>query len=252
MRYRADLDRGQPAADLAHLAERIIVPTPRPPGVELPGQVGGGLTTERRIARTDTFPGNAMTLCTGPKPARGIAMQIERGAFRVLRVLHLRPLEIQPGIIGRDARPRLAIQPPHDRAHQGMFAPAVRIIVELAVDIARIEPREPRGRAAITLTAQAMAPHAGRGRAGIAATERDHLAGGGKQVFLRRLRRTGHDSHGCKQRKNQGAQHRITEPFALRTGSPCVTITERVALRRGAILTGLMAREGAPHMRAIR
>ena len=85
-----------------------------------------------------------------------------------------------------------------------MFAPSVRIIVELPVQIARIEPGEARAGLAIAFAPQAMAGEAGGRRAAIAAAHRDRLAGRPEGIAVRR-RVASHERE--QKQKGSGAHH---------------------------------------------
>ena len=183
-RNRARLGRRKPAADRTHLAERIIFPLARAPCGKLRLEIGRRLASKRRIRRI-AFAVRAVTACAGRETARGIAVQVETRAFRSgFRGSARRRGE--GGIIGRDLRAVGVGESERDRAHQAMLAPPIDIIVELAVEIARIESGEARARAAVAFAAETMTGEAGRGCARVAAAERERLAGGAKRVGMGR------------------------------------------------------------------
>jgi hypothetical protein len=183
-RHRAHLGRRKPAADRPHLAERIIVPLARAPCGKLGLEIGGGLASERRVRRI-AFAVRAVTACAGHKIARGITAKIETRAFRIgfCGIVRRRGAG---GIIGRDLRAVGVGQFERDRAHQRMVAPPVGIIVELAVEITGVEPGEARAGAPVAFAAQTMTGETCGFGAGVAAAERQRLAGGAKAVVMGR------------------------------------------------------------------
>ncbi|HMO74846.1 MAG TPA: hypothetical protein PKD99_05055 [Sphingopyxis sp.] len=184
------LIRRKAAADLAHLAQRVVVAPAHAPGVELRFEIGGGLPGERRIARPHAFAVVAVAGRARLKPARRVAALVEGGAGRVGRAGG-RGGDRQGGIIGRNLAPVAAVQPRGDSAHRAMVAPPARIIVELAVEIAGVEPGEPRRLPSVALAREAVAGEAGGARTAIATAEGDRLARRAKGAFVRRGAATG-------------------------------------------------------------
>jgi len=70
-----------------------------------------------------------------------------------------------------------------DRPHDEMLAPTIGIVVELALEIARVETGEARRVAAVAFALRPVAGEAGGLRPAIAAAERDYLASGTEAAF---------------------------------------------------------------------
>lgn len=89
-------------------------------------------------------------------------------------------------IIGRDFRAVAPAQPQRDPAHHGVVAPAVRIIVELAVKIAGVEPGQARTLSPVAFARQSVTRRAGGLGAAVASAERDRLARRAERAVMRR------------------------------------------------------------------
>jgi len=96
----------------------------------------------------------------------------------------LRPL--QPGIISRDLRPVGITEPPRDDAHCIMLPAPTRIIVELAVKIARIPSDKTRRFVAVAFPFKAVASEASGLRPSLSTAEGNDLASRHEGGFARR------------------------------------------------------------------
>ena len=164
------------------MPERIIVARALAPCRELIFDIGRGLPGKRRVGGI-AFARRAVAARAGGKTARGIADMIKAFPVEVRRSL-------RPGRCGKRRvegcylAPVLLGQPQRDRPHRFMFAPSVRIIVELAVEVTRVEAREPRAGFAIAFAFEAVAGETGGGGPAIAAAHRDRLARRAKGVAI--------------------------------------------------------------------
>nr|WP_260394645.1 c-type cytochrome [Sphingobium lignivorans] len=86
-------------------------------------------------------------------------------------------------------------------AHGRMVAPPGRIVVQLAMQIARIETGEARRRPAIAFAIDAMTGEAGSRRAAVRAAERDHFPRGTEAIVPRRQVATGERKQGKDETK---------------------------------------------------
>lgn len=223
----ADLRRHQRAADRKHLAHPVAAALARAPGEELRLDIGGGLAGERRVAGADAFTDGAVTLSAFGGVERRYAGQGGR-------------IRGQGGVIGRYLGAVHHAQPADDGTHFGMFAPAVRVIVELAVEIAGVEPREARDEAAVAFTLEAVAGRAGVSRAAVAAAKGNDLAAFGKGGIAAALSAaTGED--GCEQQDGHGLAHAIGtlgRAGCSTIGGAKVEMGVRIALMAALLLTG--------------
>lgn len=169
--------RRQLPADRQHHAQRIIVPLAVSPRAELSRDIGGALARQRRIGRPDSLPLRTVTGSAGA-PIEGRGAGIDR---RTRRGRSRR----QAGIISRHFRAVLGAQPQRNGTHRLMVAPAIGIIVDLAMQVARVEPRQARRLAAVALAAEPMAGHAGVLRTAVPPAERDRFSSGAKPVRVR-------------------------------------------------------------------
>lgn len=179
--------------DHPHLAERVVVAAPFAPGGKLRLKIGGRLAGERRIPRPHAFARHAVAfgarreraprVALGPKaPCRHIVWRLGGGQERAGKGRGKR------GIIGRDLRPVGGAELFCDGAHRFMFAASARIIVKLAVEIAGIESREPRGKAPVAFAFDAVAGETGGRGARVAAAHRNRLAGRAERIRIARRR----------------------------------------------------------------
>lgn len=155
------------------------------PGVELGGDEWGGLAGKRWAARADPFAPRAVTARAGRQAARGVAAVIERRALAGRKTGAGEIGRRQAGIEAGDLGSRFAVQPQGDGAHRRVLASSARIIVDLAVEIAGIEPGEARRITAIALAGKAVASNAGVRRTAIAAAQSDEFSRRGKRVPAR-------------------------------------------------------------------
>ena len=161
---------------------RIIVTRAFAPCRELIFEIGRGLPGKRRVGGI-AFAGRTVAARTGRKTARRVADAVKAFPVEVRRSLG-------PGrggkrrVEGRHLAPVLFGQPQRNRPHRFVLAPSVRIIVELAVQVARVEAREPRAGLAIAFALEAVAGETGGGGPAIAAAHRDRLARRAKGVAI--------------------------------------------------------------------
>jgi hypothetical protein len=194
--------------DHAHLAERVIVAAPVAPRSELRFEIGGGLAGERWIARSHAFARQAVAfgarrecasfVALGPEAARGRIVRRSGGgqALSGKRRGKCR-------IIGRDLRPVGGSELFGDGAHRFMFAASARIIVELAVEIAGIEAREPRGEAPVAFAFDAVTGETGGYGARVAAAHRNRLPSRAERIRIARRRVA--SRQGDQEEKGRGA-----------------------------------------------
>jgi hypothetical protein len=178
--HRRQLGGREQAADTAHLAERIIVAFRLAPGVKLTGDIGGGLTGKRRVGGIAPAA-NTVARGAGREPARGIALVVEAGARR--NSGFDRPGYRLPRCVeSRHLRAVVVAELAGDCSHRRMLAATVRIIVELAVKIARIKPGEARRVAPVAFAFQSVTGEAGRLGARVAAAHGDRLSARAKPI----------------------------------------------------------------------
>lgn len=125
-----------------------------------------------------------VTCGTGGQPAKRIAAVIERqprDPFLPQRRQRKR------GIMKGHGLPLVATQPLRDPAHLHMGPPAIGIGLELAFEVSRIQPREPRRACAIAATVESMAGEAGVACPRLGATHGDYPPVFGKTVERGRL-----------------------------------------------------------------
>jgi len=109
----------------------------------------------------------------GQQAARRIALVVEPQAPR----RYGRPrFERQPGIIERHRLAFVGIQRPRNPAHLRVIAPAIGIGFELALQIAGVQPGQPRRARPVAAPAKPVAGEAGIARAGLRPAERDEPA----------------------------------------------------------------------------
>jgi hypothetical protein len=179
-RHRRQLGGREQAADAAHLAQRIIVAFCLAPSAKLTRDIGGGLTGKRRVGGIAPAA-NAVARGAGREPARGIALVVEAGACR--NSGFDRPGYRLPRCVeGRHFRAVVVAELAGDCAHRRMLAATVRIIVELAVEVARIEPGEARRVAPVAFAFQSVTGGAGRLGARVTAAHGDRLPGRAKPI----------------------------------------------------------------------
>lgn len=137
-----------------------------------------------------------MAIRTGRQASGWVAVPIEPGRRRICaRVGGGRDNRLYSGIISGNFLPVRAGQLLRDRAHGEMLAPAIGIIVELALEIAGIEPGKTRRFAAIAFSLQAMTGETGCVRTRIGPAKGNHFARGAKAAF-----------HGCRVASGQQDQ----------------------------------------------
>ncbi len=165
------------------MPKRIIVPLAGPPRLELLFEIGGRLARKRGIAGV-AFAILGVTGRASGKTASGIAKLVQSLAPAGGGAGEGRGRYGKSSIIGRDLRAIAVIEAERDRAHQKMLAPAIGIIVDLAVEIAGIEPGKARGVLPVAFAAQAVAGKARGLGAGIAAAHRDRLARRAEAIMI--------------------------------------------------------------------
>jgi cytochrome c2 len=104
-------------------------------------------------------------------------------------------------------RHRLALagaELPRDPAHLEMGTPSVGIGLELAFEIARVQPRQPRRAGAIALTIEPVAGEAGVARPGLGTAHGDHAAIAGEAIERGGL---GRRAAGAQDGGNEGEEH---------------------------------------------
>lgn len=172
--HRRKLGGREQAADAAHLAQRVIVALRFAPRAKLTRDIGGGLTGQRRISGI-AHAAHTVARGAGRQSPRGIALVVEAGARR--NSGFDRPGYRLPRCVeSRHLRAVVVAELAGDCSHRRMLAATVRIIVELAVEIARVESGEARRVAPVAFALQPVTGEAGRFGARIAAAHRDRLA----------------------------------------------------------------------------
>lgn len=163
-------------ADLQHHVSRIGPPLRHLPLMQLTGEIGCRLPRERGIGGSPSLSGIAVAGCTGLQAPRRIAAQPEGGRRRqdgfAVRLVGKR------GIVGRDGELLRLAQPFGDPAHLRVLPPSIGIGAHLPFEIAKIEPRQPRGASPVAAPVEAMTGEAGIGRPRTGSAQGDHLAGG--------------------------------------------------------------------------
>lgn len=170
-------------ADRQHHVARIVPALGHSPQAQLLGEIGRGLSGERRIGRPYALTPITVTGRAGDDAAGGIAFVVEPRPVEARR--RLRGMYRHGGIMSRDRAPCTIIQPPRDPRHLCMIAPPVGIGFELAFEIAGIKARKSRRAGAIAGAIEAVAGEARIARARLGTAERDDLPVDGKAVMRR-------------------------------------------------------------------
>ena len=173
---------------MGHRAERIAVALARAPGAQLRGEVRRGLPGERRVAAPGTLAARPVAGGAGLDSALGIAVKVEVGGSTIFDRSGGFRRHRQLRVVTGEA---LACRPVHllgYPAHLRMASLAAGEELHLPGEVTGIEPREARHQDAVALSAKAVTSDAGPLRTGIAAAQRDQLAGRLEAVFDR-LRR---------------------------------------------------------------
>lgn len=181
----------QEAADVGHRPERIAVALARAPGAQLRGEVGRGLPGEGRIAAPGSIAARPVAGGAGLDAAFGISFKVENRRRAIRGGLRCSGRHGQLGVIGRETLARGPVHPLGDPAHLRMAPLAAGEELHLPREIAGIDACQARREVAVAFAAQAVAGDARRLRAGIAATQRDQLAGRFETVLDRRGRGAG-------------------------------------------------------------
>lgn len=179
--------------DHPHLAERVVVAAPFAPRSKLRLEIGGGLAGERRIAGSRAIASHAVAFGARRERAPFVALEPEAARGRIVRRSGCgqalsRKRRGKRGVMGRDFRPVGGAELFGNGAHRLMFAAPARIIVELAMEIAGIEPREPRAEAPVAFALDAMAGETGGRGARVAAAHRNRLARRAERIRIARRR----------------------------------------------------------------
>ena len=173
---------------MGHRAERIAVALARAPGAQLRGEVRRGLPGERRVAAPGTLAARPVAGGAGLDSALGIAVKVEVGGSTIFDRSGGFRRHRQPRVVIGEA---LACRPVHllgYPAHLRMASLAAGEELHLPREVTGVEPREARHEIAVALSAKAVTSDASPLRTGIAAAQRDQLAGRLEAVFDR-LRR---------------------------------------------------------------
>jgi hypothetical protein len=181
--HGVNLGRRKAPRDDAHRPARIILPFSGSPRGELRGQIGGRLPCKRRVGRADAFTPGSMAGAARSKVACGVAAIVKRSAGR--RRFGCSRGRLPPRasrIIGRYPGAFLPRQPLRDRPHDRMVAATARIIVELSVEISRVEACNARREPSVAFALDAVAGKAGRARTRVPASESNDLARRAKRV----------------------------------------------------------------------
>ena len=110
----------------------------------------------------------------------------------------------QRGIMERHRLALAGAELPRDPAHLEMGTPSVGIGLELAFEIARVQPRQPRRAGAIALTVEPVAGEAGVARPGLGTAHGDHAAIAGEAIERGGL---GRRAAGAQDGGNEGEEH---------------------------------------------
>lgn len=196
IRQRLAFRRGQKLADSKHHVAGVIAPLGLAPQVELFGKVSGRLAGQRRVGRAKPLPLLAVTGCTGRQPTRGIAFMVKSQAPGDLGGAR----ERQPGVIDGHRLALAGVELLRDPAHLHVGAATVAISVQLAFQIACIEPRQTRRARAVPSPLEPMAGKAGVIRPCRRAAERNQ-----PPVFRKAVERNGlgRGTAGKQRRKSQ-------------------------------------------------
>jgi mono/diheme cytochrome c family protein len=197
-----------------HQVSRIVAAPRAGPLADLLGKIGRGLVAERRVGRTDPLPSKSMAACTGRQRALRIALDIQP---RRLQLGHWQGRVTHGRVMGRDRVAVLRRQLLGDPAHLRVAPPPVGIGFELPLEVAALEPREPRAAGPVAEPVETMAGETGVRRARVTAAERDQLAGRGESLGRGGL----DDAAGAQQRARAGDRQtrRYVGPRHLRPGT---------------------------------
>lgn len=168
-------------ADPHHGAVRIAPPFARAPSPELVGDIVGGLSRQRRIARPCARAPFAMARGARLQPPRGVARVVEAGRFgsagRRARQGRCTGRPALPGVVFGDADPRTVVEPAGDPLHLRMAPLAGCVEFELAQDVALVETGEARNNRPVSSAVEAVTGDAGSLRTGVSPAHRDEFAG---------------------------------------------------------------------------
>lgn len=172
------------------------------------------LTGERRIGGADTFSLLAMARGTGGQTASTISLMIEAGGHTARR----RPDRADRGrhvrIVGSHCPPFATVELAGDIAHLRVAAPPVRISDHLPLQVAGVDPREPRRERSVAFAGEAVAGEAGVLGAPARTAKRDELAGRGQA--LGRIHRRGRAARGSEHAQEKKEPRHL----AKGTGAP--------------------------------
>lgn len=163
------------------------------------------MSRERRVGRADALPLLPVAGSAGKQSSRWIPKVIKRQAVGGHAVAGL---ERQGRIMNGNAAALFGSEFPRDPAHLLMVAPAIRIGLELPLQIAGVEPRQPRRTSTISLSFEPMAGDAGVGGARSRAAERDQPARFRKPVERFRIRLRAPSKRNGNRERNELA-HRV-------------------------------------------
>lgn len=167
------LGRSQKLADSLHHSAGIVATSSLTPLVELFGEVGGGLPGKRRVGGPKTLPVGAVATAACGKAACRITARPER---RDSRTESGRVAPSKRRIIERHRRLGIGVQLLGDPAHLLMPPTAIGISDHLPLEIAGIEPGQPRRVGTVASAIEAMTSGASVCGAGSAPAERDQFA----------------------------------------------------------------------------
>jgi mono/diheme cytochrome c family protein len=183
---------------MQHHIARIVPPLGLAPLVELSREIGRRLPGQRRVRGADALAVLAMARGARGQSARRIARVIESDGGRRRpgrRAAHLRARH--RCVISGDRATGLRVERGRHMRHRRVHAPTVGIGDQLPLEIAGVAAGQARGEAAVALAVHSVAGEAGVSRPGVAAAERDQLAGGLEPVGRGRADGGAARQHGC-------------------------------------------------------
>lgn len=225
------------AGDGGHGSARIAISFAVRPGLELVGEIWGGLSGERRVADIAASVG-AMAAGARRYAALRIAHVVEHAAStRFRQRVCPRLCHGERRIVGSDLLTRIAAEAARDPFHLRVAPRTGREVFELAKRIAPIQPGKARREVAVALPLGAVTGRASPRGPRPAATERDGFAGVLERVSGERGRGTAAQRKDQHDQEGVGSSHRHRlQPVWRAWGS---------ALRGFAAATVLAATVGA-------
>lgn len=231
-------------ADRQHDVARIIAPGASPPLIELLGQIGGGLGSQRRVSGPNALPMIAMAGCTGRKPARRVAAMVEPRRHSLPAGPGVAGHERHVGIIGRHRLLLRRRQLARNRLHFGMPPAAARIALELRSKIPTVQGCEPRRASTIASPVQAVTGDASLRCPGITPAQRDQFARRDEAVCgspigdtarRQQQQQAGHEVIGSAR------IHNLSEPSPCGSGSGDITQSATANRDEGGCLSTVRA-----------